>query len=71
MLISQKRSFILSGRRAKGNPIARRHFARQTVDGQVTPEKIQNFCESRTGNLSIGGKFWHKPLPFLMLCVPE
>jgi hypothetical protein len=37
MLISQKRSFSLSGRRAKGNPIASRNFLRQTIDGQGAP----------------------------------
>jgi hypothetical protein len=53
MLISQKRSVIMSGRRAKGNPIApriaRQYFLRQTIDGQVAPEKIQKKCKNAGG----------------------
>jgi hypothetical protein len=49
MLISQKRSFSLSGRRAKGKPIASRNFLRQTIHGQVTPGKIQKNCKSAGG----------------------
>jgi hypothetical protein len=43
MLISQKRSFSLSGRRAKSKPIAS-NFLSQTIDGQVALVKIQKFC---------------------------